>query len=197
MRRRWWVLLMALCVTLAQAAAVRPNPAMARGKADGSIPAWTLTTVAPNGWTPDCCTYARAIGVNLVIYQGEWTGKPQRVMVLNVWPRKLPTLKAEWQADRKNYLQHDPRAKVAGFPLPSTPVPCHGVHYQGTDHVDDFVVFCDPGKASGNRYSWSMTLDANDPQRAVLVRQFAQVVAHSRYTTHGKGSVSIKPAASH
>jgi hypothetical protein len=55
------------------------------------------------------------------------------------------------------------------------------VSYEGADHVDDVVVFCDPGKASGIRYSWSMTLGAADPMRKPLLDAFRQVVEHSRY----------------
>lgn len=184
-------LLIGLCLlafgTLAQSAA--KTQATANGKADGAIPAWSISTASPDGWTADCCTYAEAIGVNFVIYKGAWTGKPERVMVLNVWPRKLPTLAADWKADRKHYLEHDPHAKVAILALPSTPVPCHGLRYQGTDHIDDLVVFCDPGKPSDIRFSWSMTLAADDPQGKQLAALFRQVVAHSRYR--------VNPSAPH
>jgi len=70
---------------------------------------------AAAGWNKDCCTYAKAIGVNLVLYQGEWTGKPERVMVLNVWPAKLPTLAAEVDEDRQHYLQSDTHGKAEAF----------------------------------------------------------------------------------
>jgi hypothetical protein len=52
----------------------------------------------------DCCTYASAIGVNYVLYQGDWTGKPDRVIVLNVWPSKLPSLDVELQDDQQALL---------------------------------------------------------------------------------------------
>ena len=42
-------------------------------------------------------------------------------------------------------------------------MPCEASVYQGSDHVDDVLVFCDPGQASGVRLSWSMTFDAADP----------------------------------
>jgi hypothetical protein len=160
------------------------------GKADDSVPGWSIVTTLPPGWTGDCCQYARAIGVNLVLYQGGWTGNPDRVMVLNVWPRKLATLKAEWQADQANYLKKDPRAKVGELTLPATSMTCHGVLYQGSDHVDDLVVFCDPGKATGIRLSWSMTLAANDAQRASVMALFQQVIASSRYTKYQRGDTT-------
>ena len=163
----------------------------ASGKADGSIPGWTISTSPPIGWTADCCTYAKAIGVDLVIYQGDWTGEPDRVMVLNVWPRKLPTLAAEWQADQQHYLQHDPRAKVAAFPVSHPTMECHGLLYQGTDDIDDAVVFCDPGKASGIRYSWSMTVAAGDTQRQRVIGLFQQVIEKSVYA---KNPPPPKPA---
>ena len=56
--------------------------------------------------------YAKAIGVNLVMYKGEWTGEPERVMVLNVWNAKLSSLEAELQDDRHHYLERDPAGKV-------------------------------------------------------------------------------------
>ncbi len=153
----------------------------AQGARDGKVPAWTITAVAPPGWTADCCTYAKAIGVNFVLYQGEWTGEPDRVMVLNVWPRKLPTFTAEWQTDRTHYLKRDPLAKVVAFPLVHPALPCHGLLYQGTDHIDDIVVFCDAGKTGGVRFSWSMTVAADDPLRAQVTTAFQQVVTGSRY----------------
>jgi len=157
------------------------------GGADESVPGWSIVTVPPAGWTSDCCQYARAIGVNQVFYQGDWTGNPDRVMVLNVWPRKLPSLKAERQADQTQYLKKDPKATVSPFPLSGTAMTCDGVLYQGTDHVDDVVVFCDPGKAAGIRLSWSMTVAANDPQRASVLALFRQVVQKSRYTKYRRG----------
>jgi hypothetical protein len=167
----------------AQAAVPDHDPARvaASGKPDGAIPGWTISTSAPTGWTADCCAYAKAIGVDFVIYQGDWTGEPDRVMVLNVWPRKLPTLAAEWQADQKHYLQHDPLARVATFPVSNPAMDCHGLLYQGTDHIDDAVVFCDPGKAAGIRFSWSMTVAAGDPQRQSVTALFQKVIAQSSY----------------
>ena len=168
---------------IAQAVTPAHDPARvaASGKPDGAIPGWSISTIAPQGWTADCCTYAKAIGVDFVIYQGDWTGEPDRVMVLNVWPRKLPTLAAEWQADQKHYLEHDPLAKVVEFPVSNPAMPCHGLLYQGTDHIDDAVVFCDPGKPSGIRFSWSMTVAAGDAQRENVTALFQKVIAQSSY----------------
>jgi hypothetical protein len=162
-------------------AADAPGDAVARGKPDGDVPGWILQAPAPAGWTADCCTYARAIGVNLLIYRGEWTGEPYRVMVLNVWPRKLASLDAELQADRKHYLQRDPAAKVGRFPVGHRGMPCEALVFESSDQVDDAVVFCDPGKASGIRLSWSMSFKDADPQRAALLGDFMRVVVGSRY----------------
>lgn len=151
------------------------------GAADGAVPAWTLDAVAPPGWTADCCTYAKAIGVNFVLYRGEWTGNPQQVMVLNVWPRKLPTLAAEVKADRAHYLQTDPAAKVSPITIRHPTMACQATLYQGSDHVDDVVVFCAPPVASGIRWSWSLTLDDDDPTRGALLNQFMRVVVASHY----------------
>jgi hypothetical protein len=155
--------------------------AVASGKPDGNAPGWSIATKSPPGWTADCCKYAQAIGVNLVLYQGDWTGNPEQVMVLNVWPRKLPSLDAEWKADQAHYLKGDSRATVGVFPIASKTLACHGVQYQGTDHIDDLVVFCEPAKASGIRLSWSMTVAANDPRRPALTALFTQVVEASVY----------------
>lgn len=176
-------LLAAWCV-LAFAAtsfAAAAPPVTAHGARDGNVPAWTLRAPAPAGWTADCCLYAKAIGVNAVLYRGEWTGKPQRVMVLNVWPRKLPSLTAEVTADRARYLQLDPAGKTSSFPVRHRSMPCAASVYEGSDHVDDVLVFCDPGRITGIRLSWSMTLDANDPAQRALMDDFMRVVVGTRY----------------
>ncbi|WP_426701968.1 hypothetical protein ACPPVV_02830 [Rhodanobacter sp. Col0626] len=175
------VLLAVLCLFATLAHAGGDDDVLARGARDGNAPAWEIAAVTPAGWTRDCCTYARAIGVDAVLYQGEWSGKPQRVMVLNVSPRKLPTLAAEVQADRTRYLQHDPKGKASGFAVRHPGMPCEATVYQGSDRVDDVVVFCDPGQASGVRLSWSMAFDAADPSRRALLDAFMQVVVASHY----------------
>lgn len=177
--RRW----LAAALALALIASVHAAAAdvTAQGQPDGHAPGWIIHTQAPAGWTADCCTYARAIGVNLVIYRGEWTGEPDRVMVLNVWPRKLASLEAELDADRKQYLQRDPAAKVARFALRQRDMPCQAQVFEGTDHVDDAVVFCDLGKASGIRLSWSVSFKDADPQRAALLDAFMRVVVATTY----------------
>ncbi|GLQ96807.1 hypothetical protein [Dyella mobilis] len=181
MSLRWMFAALALSTGVAMAA--QPDTTVrAQGPADGAAPAWSIDTIAPPGWTKDCCTYARAIGVNYVLYQGEWTGKPDRVMVLNVWPSKLDSLDAELQDDQKHYLQADPAGKVSPFPLRNGHQPCLGVMYSGSDHLDDVVVFCDPGKTAGVRFSWSMTVGASDPLRQSLLDAFKHVVEQSRYS---------------
>jgi hypothetical protein len=151
------------------------------GKADRNVPGWAFVADVPSGWTADCCTYARAIGVNLVMYRGEWSGEPERVMVLNVWPRKLASLKEELAEDRKQYLQRDPAAKMVHFPVRHRSMRCEAVVYEGTDHFDDAVVFCDPGAATRVRISWSMTFADGDPQRQVLLENFMRVVVGTIY----------------
>lgn len=184
-------LLLAL-ILLAAGTAHAGQPVLASGKADGSAPAWTVTATAPDGWTADCCTYARAIGVDAVVYRGDWTGEPQRVMVLNVWPARLATLEAELKADRTRYLQLDPGGKAGEIPSIAAPMPCAANVYQGSDHIDDIVVFCDPGKASGIRLSWSMTLAANDAQRRPLLDALLRVVAG---TVHRPGATPLPTAS--
>jgi hypothetical protein len=182
MRRVFLMLVLCALATLAQAATpAAADSVLARGTRDGDAPAWAIAVVTPAGWTRDCCTYAKAIGVDAVLYQGEWTGKPQRVMVLNVTLRKLPTLAAEVQADRKHFLQADPAAKITDLTVKHPAMLCAATVYQGSDHVDDVVVFCDPGKDSGVRLSWSMTFDDGDPLRRRLLDDFMQVVVASRY----------------
>jgi hypothetical protein len=171
-----------------------PQPVAARGAADGHTPGWTIRTAAPAGWTADCCTYARAIGVDFVLYQGEWTGEPNRVMVLNVWPRTLPSLAAEAAADRKRYLARDAAAKVASFAVRHRTMQCAATVFQGADHIDDAVVFCDPGKASGIRLSWSMSFADSDPTRAALLDAFMHVVVAARYGRAAAQAPEKRPA---
>ena len=179
MRRPIWVVFLLAFAPLTQASSAAD--VLAHGAQDGAAPAWAIAVSTPTGWTRDCCTYAQAIGVNAVLYQGEWSGKPQRVMVLNVWPRKLPTLAAEVQADRKHYLQLDPAGKTSSFAVRNPHMPCEASVYEGNDHVDDVLVFCDPGLASGIRLSWSMSFDDNEPSRRALLDAFMQVAVASRY----------------
>jgi len=182
MRQAWWVLVLLLVASVARAAAVSGEKSVVvYGKADRDIPGWTIHTVLPEGWTQDCCMYARAIGVNEVLYKGDWTGEPERVMVLNVWPSKLPTLVAELGEDRKQYLQRDPKAQVGDIAVNNSAMACRGTYYEGTDHKDDIVVFCDPGKASGIRLSWSMTLAHDDKDRQDLMALFRRVAEASSY----------------
>ena len=181
LRRAWLMLALCLFTTLAPAGTPADN-VLARGAGEGVAPAWAIAVSTPAGWTRDCCTYARAIGVDAVFYQGEWSGNPQRVMVLNVSARKLPTLAAEVQVDRKRYLQHDPAGKVSSFAVRHQTMPCEATVYQGSDHVDDVVVFCDPGEASGIRLSWSMAFDNADSSRRALLDDFMQVVVATRWT---------------
>ena len=178
---RMWMLLALLFFVGAATAATPADDMLAHGARDGAAPAWSIAVATPDGWTRDCCMYARAIGVDAVLYKGEWTGKPQRVMVLNVWPQKLPTMAAEIEADHKRYLQLDPAGKVSGFAVQHRSMICEATVYQGSDHIDDVLVFCDPGEASGVRLSWSMTVNDNDPQRRALLDDFMQVVVATRY----------------
>lgn len=187
--KRWLVFLACVLVSLAGHAGGVDKPQdqdkgrgiMAYGKADQDSPGWAVNTLLPDGWTGDCCLYAKAIGVNLVMYQGDWTGKPERVMVLNVWPSKLSSLEAELQQDRHEYFARDAAAKMVELTIDNKAMSCRGVHYEGTDHEDDLVVFCDPGLATGIRFSWSVTVAHDDPRMTELTALFQNVVEQSRY----------------
>jgi hypothetical protein len=193
MRALLAVALLATPILASHAADAAPGKVVtAHGEPDGSVPGWNVNATPPAGWTADCCQYAKAIGVNLVMYQGDWTGDPDRVMVLNVWPSKLPSLADEWKADQAHYRKRDPLAKVSTFALKHSSLPCHGVLYEGTDHMDDIVVFCDPGKDAGVRLSWSMSVAADDPQRAQVTALFRDVVEHA---TFAKAASASKPAS--
>jgi hypothetical protein len=168
------------------------------GKADGKAPGWAIMMDKPAGWASDCCTYASAIGVNLVLYQGDWTGKPDRVIVLNVWSSAKPNIDADVQDDRKHYLQSDPGAKSEPFAVKNPKnITCEGVLYHGTDHIDDAVVFCDPGKATGIRYSWSVTIAVSDAKRQEVLDTFKQAVQSSMYMKYAQAPSSTSKAASH
>jgi hypothetical protein len=180
-------LLLALLLLLAGPACAGQS-ILASGARDGTTPAWAVTGVGPEGWTADCCTYARAIGVDAVVYRGEWTGKPERVMVLNVWPARRATLDDELAEDRRQYLQRDPRAKTEDFPARNATLTCKGVLYHGSDSEDDAVVFCDAGKAAGVRLSWSMTVAVADPQHAETLAHLHEVIEASAYMTYVDGT---------
>ena len=193
MKRMWCGLALWLAMTAVHAAGTAVTQVQVQGPADKDIPAWTLQTLLPDGWTQDCCLYAKAIGVNLVLYKGEWTGDPERVMVLNIWTSKLSSLEAELQDDRHRYLNRDPGGKVDAFALDNHGLPCRGVLYQGTDHKDDVVVFCDPGLASGIRLSWSMTLAHDDPERGALLALFRGVAEQTTYAvTRSARDIGVK-----
>jgi hypothetical protein len=186
--KRWcWGLLLLLVMSVAQAASAGDKGVMVYGQADRGVPGWAILADLPDGWTQDCCMYAKAIGVNLVLYKGEWTGEPDRVMVLNVWPSKLSSLEAELQDDRHHYLDRDPKGKVSELAVDNKSMACRGVLYEGTDHKDDAVVFCDPGLATGIRFSWSMTLAHDDAQRQDLLALFRQVAGQSQYMKQAAG----------
>lgn len=183
MRQRGWVWAGVLAMALATlpAWAADSGDVLAHGVRDGKAPAWAVAVASPAGWTRDCCTYARAIGVDAVLYQGDWTGNPERVMVLNVWPRKLATLDAELAADRKSYLARDVKGKATAIRVSNRHMPCQGVLYEGSDHVDDVVVFCDPGAATGVRLSWSMSFADHDTTKRALLDDFMRVAVNARY----------------
>ena len=186
------LMMLALCVGAAGAQATVAG-VLAHGVRDGAAPAWAIAVASPPGWTRDCCTYARAIGVDAVLYQGEWTGRPERVMVLNVWPRKLATLADEVAADRKQYLQRDPASRSTGITIHNPHMPCQGVLHQGGDHIDDMVVFCDPGEASGIRLSWSMSFADNDAGQRPLLDAFMRVASDASYQRYVAPSAPKKP----
>jgi len=185
--RRAFAWLLCLLASFAAPAAALAKDVTVTGKPDRDVPGWTLHTVLPEGWTQDCCLYAKAIGVNEVLYRGEWTGEPERVMVLNVWPSRLSSLEAEVQDDRHHYLDRDPGGKAGAFALDNPALACRGVLYEGTDRKDDVVAFCDPGLASGIRFSWSMTLAHDDGDKAALLALFRRVAEQSRYAADHAG----------
>ncbi|KGI76917.1 hypothetical protein [Oleiagrimonas soli] len=184
-----FALLLGLCATAAQAASPTGKSAVAYGRAGDKWPGWSIVTDVPAGWTADCCDHARWVGVPMVIYRGEWTGKPEGVMVLNVWLSDGKTLGQDLDKDRSEYLRRDPKATVAVLSAPEPKgVTCVGVRYRGSDRVEDAVVFCDPGKRTGIHYSWSISIGAKDPQRAAKLTAFERVVTHSRYLRYDPAS---------
>jgi hypothetical protein len=181
MRRRLFAAALLGLASLSLASAADTVPAQAHGVADGTVPAWTIRTQAPAGWTQDNDNVARWIGAPLTLYQGKWDGKPERVIVLNVWPRQLPSLTDEWGADQKQVLQRDPKAVIAPLALGKTALNCRGFVYHGSDQIDDALAFCEPDAASGIRLSWSMAVATGDPAHAQLLAHFLRVVEASRY----------------
>ncbi|GAB3024560.1 MULTISPECIES: hypothetical protein [Oleiagrimonas] len=187
--RLGFALLLGLCAVSAQAAPASGKSAVAYGRAGDKWPGWSIVTDVPSGWTADCCDHARWVGVPMVIYRGDWTGKPEGVMVLNVWLSHGQTLEQDLDKDRDEYRRRDPKATIAALSMP-TPrgVTCSGVRYHGSDGVEDAVMFCDPGQRTGIHYSWSISIGEKNPQRAATLNAFAQVVAHSRYLRYDPAS---------
>ena len=72
-------------------------------------------------------------------------------------------------------------------------MPCQATVYEGSDHVDDVVAFCDPGKASGVRLSWSMSFNDGGPRQRALLDDFMRVVVASHYR-HYVAPPLAKPA---
>ena len=161
---------------------------IAYGRAGKHLPGWGLVSSLPAGWTADCCDHARWVGVPLVLYRGDWTGKPEGVIVLNVWLAGSKALHADVVEDRGKYLKRDAKATITPLKF-GTPkgMACHGLMYRGSDRVDDAVVFCDPGKRTGIHYSWSNSVDQADPARAQLLHAFRQVVADTIYMRYTPG----------
>jgi hypothetical protein len=73
-------------------------------------------------------------------------------------------------------------------------MPCEASVYQGSDRIDDVLVFCDPGAASGVRLSWSMAFDNADPSRRALLDDFMRVVVASRYLRNEMSSTATPRA---
>ena len=70
---------------------------------------------------------------------------------------------------------------------------CQAVLYEGDDHIDDAVVFCDPGVASGIRLSWSMSFAAADPTQRPLLDAFMQVATDARYQPYAAPPAPKRP----
>jgi hypothetical protein len=160
-----------------------------RGDPDKKMPPWSILAPKPGGWKVDCCNHAQALGVNLVMYQGKWTGKPEYVMVLLVWPSESRSLDSQLQADRQKYLQRHPAGKIEAFPvINSYGMACQGVlyeSYQNDSNFDDAVVFCQPkNQASGLQLSWSITVNKNDSIHQQVLALFKRVVAGSTYMAY-------------
>lgn len=159
------------------------------GEANKGMPPWSILAPKPDGWKIDCCDHAKALRTNLVMYQGEWTGKPDRVMVLVVWPSESNSLESSLQADREGYLKDNPAGKIEAFPVTNpNGMACQGVLYEGRKHnedLDDAVVFCEPdNKASGLQLSWAVTIAKNDPAREQVLTSFKHVVEGSAYAAY-------------
>lgn len=182
------VLLGLACASAAMADPPAGHTVIAYGRAGKHLPGWSLASSLPKGWTSDCCDHARWVGVPLVLYRGDWTGKPEGVIVLNVWLADGKALRADVAEDRRKYLKRDAAATTAPLAF-DTPrgMACRGLAYHGSDRVDDAVVFCDPGKHTGIHYSWSIGVSRANPERARLLADFRQVVADTVYTRYIPG----------
>ena len=100
---------------------------------------------------------------------------------LNAESAERKALADELAADRKQYLQRDEAGKATAIRIHNPHMPCRGVVYEGSDRIDDAVVFCDPGAASGVRLSWSMSFADGDVTQRALLDAFMRVATNARY----------------
>jgi hypothetical protein len=185
-----WAAALWLCGLCGVHAAEPPPDAAAAGgvivygqAGGGTGRGWAISASVPAGWVADCCNHAKAIGVNLALFQGPWTGKPDGVILLTVWPVKRPTLQADMDADLAHYRKTHPAVITEPLAVSNSRMTCQGVFYlyHASGHADDVAAFCDPGTATGIRLSWSMSVASNDPRREALLTAFRQVVGDARY----------------
>jgi hypothetical protein len=145
------------------------------GSKDGD--GWAFVVSAPSGWQFDCCNLARQRHANLLVFPDEWDGaNPDRVMVLTVWSKDVADIDADWEADAKAYATKFPGVKSENFSVSAKNATCRSAVYSGTDHVRDYVVFCDSGGNLNYRFGWSMSLHVDETDVARTEAAFRQTV---------------------
>jgi hypothetical protein len=139
---------------------------------------WAFVVNVPAGWEFDCCKLATRHDSQLLVFPHGWNGAdPDRVMLLHVWHSVRPTVDADWDADAQAYRQRFPDVHVEDFAATKKSLHCRSTVYTGSDHVRDYVVFCDPGNNLDFRFSWSMMLRDTDVDVAAAEAALRSVVA--------------------
>lgn len=149
--------LMTVCVLLSST-----TRAASKDEGSGTIvygDGWAFVVNVPAGWEFDCCKAAPRHSSSLLVFPHGWDGEdPDRVMSLHVWHSTRPSIDADWDVDALAYQQRFPDVHVEDFAATKKSLHCRSAVYTGSDHIRDYVVFCDPGNNLDFRFSWSMML---------------------------------------
>ena len=138
---------------------------------------WAFVVKVPAGWEFDCCKAAPRHDSPLLVFPRGWDGEdPDRVMLLHVWHSTRVSVDADWDVDAQAYRERFPEAHSEDFAAAKRGLHCRSAVYTGSDHIRDYVVFCDPGNNLDFRFSWSMMLRDTDADVAAAEGALRSVV---------------------